>query len=224
MPATMRMQVNSSLYLRDPEDTELGRSLVDESILLIDKLGFEKFTFKKLAQAIGSTEASMYRYFESKHKLLSYLLAWYWSRMHFLISYQINNLSDPKEKMSVAIKVLTDSSSDDPTTSHVDEAALHRIVTIESTKAYVLKGAKKGEREALVEDYERFLKLLSEIVSEINPKYKNPRALITMMLHSVQRLGLYSEYFPNLTEFKKSKSSNSEIASFIETLAFRVLN
>ena len=37
----------------------------------------EEFTFRKLAQKINTTEASVYRYFENKHRLLIYILAWY---------------------------------------------------------------------------------------------------------------------------------------------------
>ena len=37
---------------------------------MIDALGFEDFTFKKLGQEIGSNESSVYRYFDSKHKLI----------------------------------------------------------------------------------------------------------------------------------------------------------
>ena len=55
---------------------------------MIDQLGFEQFTFKKLARAIGSTEASVYRYFDNKHRLLTYLIAWYWKWMEYQINYR----------------------------------------------------------------------------------------------------------------------------------------
>ena len=77
--AIIQIQLNDNLYLRDPQETELGRNIVNNSIELIDEIGFEKFTFKKLATKIESTEASIYRYFENKHRLLIYLIAWYWN-------------------------------------------------------------------------------------------------------------------------------------------------
>lgn len=40
---------------------------------MIYKTGYEAFTFKKLAEDIGTTEAGIYRYFENKYKLLVYL-------------------------------------------------------------------------------------------------------------------------------------------------------
>ena len=90
--------LSQKLCLRDPNQTELGQKILNHSILLIDELGFEGFTFKKLAKAIGSTEASVYRYFENKHKLLVYLVAWYWAWLDYTIDYQIHNIEDPRRR------------------------------------------------------------------------------------------------------------------------------
>jgi hypothetical protein len=65
MAITIQMKLNEKLYLRDPQHTKLGRRIIQYSILLIDEIGFEAFTFKKLADRISSTEASVYRYFET---------------------------------------------------------------------------------------------------------------------------------------------------------------
>ncbi len=72
----IQFKLNEKLFLRDPQQTKLGRKLIQQSIILIDELGFERYTFKKLAERIQSTEASVYRYFENKHKLMLYLFSW----------------------------------------------------------------------------------------------------------------------------------------------------
>ncbi len=95
MELQLRIKMNEKLYLRDPESTELGRRIVKEAIVMIEALGFEEFTFQKLAEAVGTTEASVYRYFENKHRLLVYIIAWYWTWMEYLVVYNINNLSSP---------------------------------------------------------------------------------------------------------------------------------
>ena len=61
MSVEIKISLNESIYLRDPQDSTLGRNIIKHSILLIDELGFEAFNFKKLAQKIGSTEPSVYR-------------------------------------------------------------------------------------------------------------------------------------------------------------------
>ena len=49
MSISIRVSPNAKLYIRDPQETKLGRNIIHHSILLIDKIGFERFNFKKLA-------------------------------------------------------------------------------------------------------------------------------------------------------------------------------
>ncbi len=88
----LHIVMNEALFLRNPEQSELGKNIINHSTRLIFKNGFEAFTFKKLAEEIGTTEASIYRYFENKHKLLLYLSAWYWGWLEFQIGFQTNNI------------------------------------------------------------------------------------------------------------------------------------
>src|SRR5210317_99186 len=93
------LRINDTIYIRDPQQTELGRSILLHGVLLIDELGLERFNFKKLAERIHSTEASIYRYFENKHKLLIYLINWYWEWMKFRIDFFTNNVEDPQKRL-----------------------------------------------------------------------------------------------------------------------------
>ena len=92
----INLQINDGLYLKDPQMTPLGQKILQHSVLLIDELGFENFTFGKLAKLISSTEASIYRYFENKHKLFVYLLNWYWEWMRFRIDFNTMNITDAR--------------------------------------------------------------------------------------------------------------------------------
>ncbi len=58
--------------------SNLGKQIVKSAIDLIYELGFEHYTFKKHAVKIKTTEATIYRYFENKHRLPLYILNWYW--------------------------------------------------------------------------------------------------------------------------------------------------
>jgi len=99
--------INPGLYSKNPNSSELGRKIVSASIELIDELGFEAFTFKKLGQQIGSNESSIYRYFDSKHMLLLYLICWYWSWVEYKLAFAVSNVDSPKVKLEEAIKILT---------------------------------------------------------------------------------------------------------------------
>ena len=92
MEIQLHIKMNEKLFLRNPEQSELGRKIILHSIQLIHKNGFEDFTFKKLAKAMGSTEAGIYRYFENKHKLLIYLTAWYWGWLEYQLNFHTHNI------------------------------------------------------------------------------------------------------------------------------------
>ena len=97
---SLKIHVNDKIYVKDPETSSLGRKIIQESILLMDEIGFENFTFKKLGERIGSNESSIYRYFESKHKLLVYLSSWYWSWIEYRLVFETNNIENPNDKLN----------------------------------------------------------------------------------------------------------------------------
>jgi AcrR family transcriptional regulator len=74
----IQIKVNNNIYLKDPESSEIGKNIIANSIDMIHEIGLEGFTFKKLSKALHTTESTIYRYFENKHKLLIYLISWYW--------------------------------------------------------------------------------------------------------------------------------------------------
>ena len=118
---SLHLVVNSNLYLRDPLQTELGRKIIQHSVIMIDVHGIEQFTFKKLASEIGSTEASIYRYFDNKHRLFVYLINWYWEWVKFRIQLQTMNVHDPLTKMKIVLRIIVDSSKRHMETPYVNE-------------------------------------------------------------------------------------------------------
>ena len=96
---SINLKISPELYTKDPNSSTLGRNIVSQGIIMINDLGFESFTFKKLGQEIGSNESSIYRYFESKHMLLLYLLSWYWSWVEYNLVFSTTNIKSPKIKL-----------------------------------------------------------------------------------------------------------------------------
>lgn len=218
MSISIQIVLSEKLYLRNPEKTDLGRRMVDHGIRLIDELGFEKFTFKKLALAINSTEASVYRYFENKHRFLVYLVSWYWSWLEYLIDYQTHNLEDPEHRLSVAVKVLANASNYDPDFSHIDENALHRIVVSESSKAFLTKEVDGENEEGLFQGYKSLNAKLAKIIHEVNPAYRHPKALAATAIESSRKQIFFSLHLPSLTELEIKEDDTREIAAFLEQL------
>ena len=51
MSFKIQIQLNEKLYVRDPSQTEVGRNIIKHGAIMIEKLGFEDFTVKKLETA-----------------------------------------------------------------------------------------------------------------------------------------------------------------------------
>ncbi|HYC84661.1 MAG TPA: helix-turn-helix domain-containing protein [Chryseosolibacter sp.] len=221
-PVKIHIDVDKKLYLKDPNSSVLGTSIIRESISMIDEMGFEAFTFRKLATRIGATEPSIYRYFESKHKLLLYLLAWYWNWMDYKLIFATANIQSPEERLKVAIKLLSEPIEQDPNFDHVDETALYRIVVSESPKAYLVKEVDAVNKEGLFLGYKRLCNRVASIVQEVNPKYRFPRALISTIVESSHDQKYFAEHLPSLTDVTQSKLSST--TEFLTELVFRAIN
>jgi AcrR family transcriptional regulator len=223
MSFAIRIVLSEKLCLRDPNQTELGRKILDQSIRLIDELGFEAFTFKKLALAINSTEASIYRYFENKHKLLIYLVAWYWAWLSYVIDYQIHNVEDPERRLRLVIEVLANANIYDPRTAHVNEALLHRIVIAESSKAFLTK-AVDGEQEAgLFQGYIQLVDKVKGVLQELNPTFEFSKALAVTIIEVSRKQLFFAEHIPVVTEVVTDKEGPNSLANFLELLVHRAL-
>jgi AcrR family transcriptional regulator len=223
MRLEIQIKMNPSLYLRDPEQSELGRNIIKYSIELIHKIGFEAFTFKKLAEAIGTTEAGVYRYFENKHKLLVYIISWYWGWLQFQINYQTNNIKDPKLKLKKVIKILATNVVDDINTGHVDESILHQILVAEGSKAYLTNHVGKDNKQQFFKPYKDLCNAVGEIILECNPKYKYPHSLSSTIIEMAHLQNFFMNHLPSLTDFGKTRDE-TEIIKFLEDLVFKSIS
>lgn len=222
MELTLHIKMNEDLYLRNPEQTELGKNIIKHSIELIHKNGFEFFTFKKLAEDIGTTEAGIYRYFENKHLLLIYIISWYWAWVEYQIAFQTNNITDPALKLKKVIKLLASNVDDDVSTGHVNENLLHQIVISEGSKVYLTKQVGEDNKHQFFKPYKELCAVIAEIILECSPKYKYPKSLATTIIEMAHFQNFFMNNLPSLTDFGVKKEV-SEIVLFLEDLVFSSL-
>ena len=52
MELDIRIKMNEKLFLRNPEESVLGRKIVKYGLILINKIGFVVYTFNKLSREI----------------------------------------------------------------------------------------------------------------------------------------------------------------------------
>ncbi|SDX43283.1 TetR/AcrR family transcriptional regulator [Hymenobacter psychrophilus] len=223
MNPLLRIDLNERLYLRDPQDTVLGRRLVAESVKLIDEIGLEQFTFKKLALRMESTEASLYRYFENKHRLLVYLVSWYWAWLRYQIRFHTHNVPDAAQRLRLILGIFTRAHHDDPSTTPLDEAALYRIVVNEASKVYLTHDVDEDNQAGLFREYKRLVAEVAAVVTELAPAYPFPRALVSTLVEAARKQHFFARHLPGLTDAQNPDSQEQDLYRFLESLAFGAL-
>jgi AcrR family transcriptional regulator len=212
---SFQVKVNPNLHERDPQSSELGKKILMNSVILMDELGFEGFTFKKLAERIQSTEASIYRYFENKHLLLVYLMNLYWEGVRMRLEVNLLNVSDPKEKLLKILSVIINSSQVNLSIENVDEDILHKIVILEGYKAYHGKNVDADNALGFFNSFKELSERISEVILEVNPNFKYPRTTATLLLDLANSSVYNAMHLPRLTDLKKEQDVVSQTLTML---------
>ncbi|AZQ43914.1 TetR/AcrR family transcriptional regulator [Nonlabens ponticola] len=215
----LRVEINSNIYVKDPESSDLGKRIVESSILMIHEMGFETFTFRKLGKAIGSNESSIYRYFENKHKLLLYLTSWYWGWMEYQLVIQTLSLSQPKDKLRKAVQILTKEIVQDLDFDHIDEVLLSKIVVEEYSKSYLTKEVDQENKQGYFSIYQRLVTRLKDLIHTVNPHYKFPASLSSTIIEGALHQHFLKRHFPALTDCNATVSPTHYFMDLIDLIA-----
>jgi AcrR family transcriptional regulator len=219
--ANIKIKIDEKVYLKDPESSEKGKKIIEHGIKMIDELGLEAFTFKKLAERTGTTEATVYRYFESKHKLLVYLISWYWNWIEYRLVFSTINISSPEERLRTAIRILSGKISNDLDFAHIDEVILQRIVIAESAKAFLTKDVDEDNKDGFFVSYKRLCKRIADIIHEINPDYQYPMSLVSTVAESAHYQVFFAMHLPSLTNINDNEQNN--LIDFLTDLVFSAI-
>ena len=215
----IKISVNKNIYVKDPETSVLGKKILQESILLIDEIGFENFTFKKLGDKIGSNESSVYRYFENKHKLMVYLSSWYWSWMEYKLVFGITNITNAQKKLDKAIAIVTEKIEDDKSTEHIDESILNKIIIAEFSKTLHTKEVDDENKNGFFLIYKRVINRIVGIVNEVAPEYKYAKSLISTVVEGALHQHFIKDHLKTITDCNEKFSP----ADFYVDMVRRVL-
>lgn len=222
MKIQLHFEMNSKLYIKDPESSDLGKKIVLNSIRLIYDIGFEDFNFKKLAQKISSTEAGIYRYFENKHKLLIYLTSWYWNWLEYQLSFQTKNIENSKDKMKLVLNLITTTCENEIGSNHIDEVKLHRLMVREGTKAYFTQSVQEDNKDQLFKPYKDVCRVISEVILECDPSYEFSKSLASTVVEIAHLQTFFKNHLPALTDFGLKKTE-ADVIRFLENLVFSTL-
>jgi AcrR family transcriptional regulator len=208
--------INEKLYVKNPETSDLGKKIIEQSILLIDEIGFDAFTFKKLGEKIKSNESSIYRYFENKHKLLLYLSSWYWSWMEYKLVFSTVNISNPLEKLEKAIIIVTQPIEDDLTTKHINESILSKIIIAEFSKTFLTKEVDEENKEGYFLVYKRIVNRIIEMIIDVNPNYTYAKSLASSVVQGALHQHFLRDHFKTITNAAETNCISESYINLIK--------
>lgn len=198
--SNIKISVPEKIYVKDPQSSTLGKRIVEHSILLINDIGFDNFTFKKLGALIGSNESSVYRYFESKHKLLLYLSSWYWAWIEYQFVIETHSIHNKKEKLIRAIEIVTRSTKEDSNFTHINEVLLNNIMINENSKSFLTKEVDQENKDGYFVIYKRIVQRLKDIIIEVAPNYKYASSLANTIIDGSLHQHFLKDHFASITD------------------------
>jgi len=217
--SNFKISIEESIYNKDPESSELGKRIITQSIELIDEIGYEAFTFKKLGMRICSNESSIYRYFENKHKLLSYLTCWYWSWIEYQVVIETYSLEYALDKLKKAIEIISKTVVEDSNYSHINEKKLHRIIINENSKSFLTKEVDKENKQGYFNVYKNLVLRIKDMIQEVDLSYKYPTSLASTLIESSLHQHFLNKHFKAITDYNQEESP----VHFLTDLTLRTL-
>lgn len=222
MDIQVSFKINEKLFLKDPESSELGKAIIKNAIDLIYELGYEHFTFKKLANRIHTTEATVYRYFANKNRLLIYILNWYWTYLEYLISLERQKTNEPGDQLRAIIRLLTHQLPESSGFLDYNKKYLNVIAITESRKAYFIKEVQEINAQEAYKPLKDLCHRMAEVIAAYNPDYAHPHSLSSTLIETAQDQQFFSTHLPRLTDIgRKGESDFTE--HFLEDLVFKVI-
>jgi len=223
MPLKLNFKLPEKLYLKDPQDSKYGNRLLSNAIELINELGFERFTFKKLGTKMESSEVSIYRYFENKHNLLLYLNCWYWEWVAYLIEMRTMNLKNAKKRLEISIHCMIYASYEFKLTDYINESLLFQIIMNESSKTYHISSVDEENKFGFYMPYKNLVDRIAVIIEQINPKFKYSESLVTTLFDMINNQIFFAEHIPKLTSLGK-KETMKELEKMVNHFAFGTIH
>lgn len=196
------------IYVKDPLTSSLGCDIVRKSTEMIATMGFESFTFKKLAAEIHTTEASVYRYFENKYTLLLYLTSYYWAWAEYQLIFKNSNVTDPVVQLKNAVDVITMPKTIED--RWLDQQHLLHIIINESSKSYMIKSVDRFNRHGMYYNYKKMVSMISDIILRINPAFQCAHMLVSTIIEGAHHQKYFARHLPSLTDEQKKDNSLSE--------------
>jgi AcrR family transcriptional regulator len=205
VPVHVHLRPDPALSLKDVGSTELGRTILAEGLVLMNELGLEAFTFRKLADRIGCTEVSLYKYFPNKQRLLQYYFQLYWLWLRQLCGRHAERARDPREALEHIVEAVCGVWPKDAPPLQLPPPALRTLVIEEGMKSYLHKNVDADNARRLFMPYKELSAFVAERITACRTDVPWPRSFATTIIEMAHSLPFAMEHLPSLTELSSRK-------------------
>lgn len=211
----IKIEVTPKLYIKNPQQTTLGKRILKESVDLMDKLGYDDFTFKKLAERLETAESSVYRYFENKNRLVLYFMAWYWEMQEYRLVFLTGEAHSSDEKFKIALELFFDTPKSKNFNADFDSDKVWHIISSESFKACLVREQDPSVRSEIIKLYQRVITRYAEIIKEINMNVTNAELVASLIIEGVTDYNFYHlHHKKSLPAFANENEARQFFVSF----------
>jgi AcrR family transcriptional regulator len=213
MNVSMEKTNSTCLYNKDPQSSTLGQNLLKESAKILAEEGFDTFTLKKLAQNLQTTESSVYRYFDNKHRLLVYHVNFYWNWLTEQVDIQCcQRTLHGKDAVCKVFEIMCFPERFAWPSAQIDFECMHKILTHQSVKAYFSQHVDLENREGAHIALKILVSQMGLWLSQDLREFEFPKTLITTLLNAVMMQPFYAEHLPSLTELPSPNPTDTQTA------------
>ncbi|MGV9013679.1 MAG: TetR/AcrR family transcriptional regulator [Flavobacteriales bacterium] len=211
-----------SLHLRDPAASAIGGRILSEGLALMNDIGLEAFTFKKLTEHAGCTEATIYKYFPNKQRLLQYYFQLYWMWLDTHCQQEGRSLADPWARVQGDIRALCGLWSKDAMAAQLDPVDLRALVLVEGSKSFLHRNVDEDNKLKLFKPYKDLCAHIASELKACDHKCKFPRSFATTLIEMAHSLEFAMVHLPALTELRPG-GDRKKLAKFLIGLTERYL-
>ena len=210
------------LALRDT-GSPMGVRILAEGLALLNEIGLEAFTFKKLAERIGCTEVTVYHYFANKQRLLQYYFQVYWLWLVTHCQQEGKGLNDPRARLHGDIRALCGLWPADALAAQFDPATLRELVISEGSKSFMHKNVDSDNELKLFKPYKDLCAHIATELKACAPRMRSSRSFATTLVEMAHSLEFAMHHLPALTELSEKKERR-KLAEFLIELSDRYLD
>lgn len=203
--AHLVLKPEPAISLKDPMGSAVGQALLEHGLELMLELGYEAFTFRKLAERSGTTEVTVYKYFANKQRLLQYYFQLYWLWLRQLGTQQVERHSDPRKALAGIVEALCGVWPRTLPAVQLDPAALRQLVIAEGMKSYLHKQVDADNAQRLFQPYKALSAFVAERLVACRADVPWPRSFATTVIEMAHSLPFAMEHLPSLTELSNRK-------------------